>query len=494
METIITLKEREKEVKMKIWYVSAESYPFIKTGGLGDVSYAFPRALSKIGVKARVILPFFYTIPEKYTSQMVDYLQWSMQLGSKNYQVIVKQLRYGNIDYFFIAKNENPDNKLLSIYSNYTNAFDFMFFSKAIIRFLEIEDEKPEILHLNDWHTGLIALLLKMSGNSELSKIKVIFTIHNLQYQGQFGAEHVLSAFGWEKNKNVIEKTVSDGVFSFMKTGIVYSDRVTTVSPTYMLEIQGGEFGMGLDGLLREHSSKLSGILNGLDTEIYSPSADEFLKENYDENTWERAKKVNKKFLQEKSNLEVSDSKFVVGIVSRLANQKGFDIFDLALPILQNENPDIQFVILGTGDKVYENNLARTCHNQNKNCTFINDFSEEFAHQIYAGSDAFLVPSYFEPCGLTQLISLKYGSVPIVRKTGGLADTVIDIEKPNATGFNFEKFSVEELVAVVKKAENVFQNDKKRWTEIVNAGIRSRFSWDVIAEQYLELYKQHVAK
>ncbi|WP_027119633.1 glycogen synthase [[Mycoplasma] testudinis] len=478
---------------MRIWYISAECYPFIKTGGLGDVSYAFPRALTKIGVEVSVILPFFYSIPEKYTSQMTDYLQWSVQLEHQDYQVIVKKLRYHSVDYYFVATKENPINQLTSSYSNFTNAFDFALFSKAVVKFLEVEQSKPNIIHLNDWHTGLIPLMLKLSGNGELNKIKTVFTIHNLQYQGQFGADHVLKLFNWSKTKSVIQEAITADVFSFMRSGIVFSDAVTTVSPTYMLEIQSCELGMGLDTLLLKNSNKLTGILNGLDTEIYNPESDELIFTNFTKDNWKINKAVNKKHLQEKTGLEVNPNKFLIGIVSRLVNQKGFDIFDMALPILQKHNPNIQFVILGTGDKLYEMNLKRVCSYFDKPCRFINEFNEKYAHEIYAGADAFLIPSYFEPCGLTQLIALAYGTVPIVRKTGGLADTVFDYKLPNGNGFLFEDFNVNSLVAAVQEAHNVFDNDRQTWERLVNEGMQSKFSWVDIAKQYLELYKKNVA-
>lgn len=479
---------------MRVWYISAECYPFMKTGGLGDVSFAFPKALKKIGVNVNVVLPFFHSIPEKFTAMMNIFLQWSVKLGNQNYHVIVKHLRYQTIDYYFIASQQNPSERLTSIYSNFSNASDFAMFSEAVIKFLEVVPEKPEILHLNDWHTGLIPLLLKLSGHSSIEKIKTVFTIHNLQYQGQFGLNHVLSLFNWQKEKAIIQEAITSNIFSFMRSGIVFADAVTTVSPTYMFEIQSCELGMGLSSLLAKNSHKLFGILNGLDKEVYSPQIDDQIKVNYDIQNWKPQKRKNKAYLQEKIGLEVNPNKFLIGIVSRLVNQKGFDIFDMALPMLQKSNPNIQFVILGTGDKIYEINLKQMCLKFGANCKFINEFNEGLARQIYAGSDAFLIPSYFEPCGLTQLIALEYGAVPIIRKTGGLADTVVDFQNSLGTGFLFTDFNANALVSCVEQAYDVFKNDPEKWDQLVQNGMQSEFSWIDIAKKYLELYKDNVTK
>lgn len=471
---------------MKILYVVYECYPFFKTGGLADVAYAFPKALvNRKGNEVVVVLPHLDNIAEEYKKQMQTHLILSVNYNNIDFHIIVHRLKKWGVEYYFLESQQKDlyDN----CYAHNVEFSNYIFFCKAVIEIIAAGQFCPDVVHLNDWHTALVAYLLKTDSRLIKSKFKVVYTIHNLQYQGIFDKQTVLKALGIKEDKQ-FDHFKDYALINFMKLGIIYADAVATVSPTYMLEIQNQEYGMGLNELLRSNNHKLFGVLNGLDNEFFNPESDPFIDHNYSKTNFAAVKPVNKKqLLTACFPADGYDKKFVLALVTRLADQKGVDIFLAALPQLVC-NDDISIVLIGKGDAYYENQFKIIQKNYPKSFKCFLKFDEPLAHKIYAGADALLVPSYFEPCGLSQLIALAYGTIPIVRKTGGLADTIVDYTQPNGYGFLFNDYSPHALITAVKTAKDIFYHDKKRWEQFVARGMNENFGWDKIVDRYLEIY------
>ncbi|AAT27888.1 glycogen synthase [[Mycoplasma] mobile] len=476
---------------MKILYISVECFPFIKTGGLGDVAYSFPKTLKKLGNDIKVFLIYSDSISEKYKEKMRSAYFFSLDLNGKSFPVEIFSLVMDDIEYLFFNDPSFKNIERTAYLDLHENSTFYLIFNKAISKFLELSAFKPEIIHANDWHTGILPLFLSGEKN-ENSKLKVVFTIHNLQYQGVFGASNVLKYLNEkERSNSLLSEIISNDIFNFMKAGIISSDIVTTVSETYKEEIKQPMQGMGLESVLNKYNSKLRGIINGLDYDIFNPSIDKYIEAKYDVSNYKEAKLINKIALQKELNLEQNKKIFLIGMISRLANQKGIDLVLNSLWNIVKDN-DIQFVVLGTGDVNYESNLKSFGNKYPRNFKFINKFSDELSHKLYAGLDAFLIPSLFEPCGLTQLISLKYGCIPIARATGGLIDTITSYndKQENANGFLFKEYTPEALYKSVKLAKNLFYNNKPEWNKLIYFGMDQRFGWEEIAKKYLEsIYK-----
>ena len=485
----------EKKTACKVAFVGSECYPFVKTGGLGDVMYALPRALIREGCEVRVILPLYACIPEKYKKEMryVDSFMMDLTLEGRTFYVGIMELEMDGVTYDFI------DNREFFDWGNpYTGLWEdipkYCYFSKASLAILNYLEWIPDVIHCHDWQAALVPLYLRTKfWNSELASSKTVLTIHNLRFQGICSIPHLKYWSG-----------LSDGLFFYpvlkqgeddanmFKGGLAYADRITTVSATYAREIQTPEFGEHLDGHLRYHQGKLSGIVNGIDTELWNSETDQLLAAPYNgENVLEK-KWDNKCALREKLGLETENGgKMVIGLISRLTDQKGLDLVDAIFPKIMEEN-NCQVVVLGTGDPRYEN-AFRYYENLYKGnvCAFIS-YDEALAHQIYAGCDAFLVPSLFEPCGLTQLIAMRYGTVPIVRETGGLKDTVIpfDAEKGEGNGFTFDLYRPEKLLEAIEAAKDLFFGDRPCWDAMVRRNMAKDVSWEKSARQYLKLYEE----
>jgi starch synthase len=472
---------------MKVLFVASEAYPFIKTGGLGDVAYALPKALRKLGIDARVIMPKYSGIPSSFKNCMEDIAEFNVTVGWRNQYCGLQYLTYDELPYYFVD-NEYYYNRT-QIYGYYDDGERFSYFSKAVLESIKhMGDFIPDIIHCNDWHSGIIPVLLKehYSENEKYSNIKSIFTIHNLKYQGVF-SKAILGEL-----LNLNEKYFKDETLkfyndvSFMKGGIVFADAVTTVSNTYAKEIQTPVYGEALEGLLCSKSEKLHGIVNGIDYELYNPKVDKKIFYNYDVS--HRDQKVkNKLKLQQTLNLAVNESIPMIGIVTRLVKQKGLDLIVdklqelLCLPI--------QIVLLGSGDGYYEDLFQYYDSIYPSRISTNIVFDEALAQQIYAASDMFLMPSLFEPCGIGQLIALKYGSIPIVRETGGLKDTIIPYNKytGDGNGFSFENYSSEELLDTINRALDLY-NDKVAWDKLVENAMLSNNSWESSAKNYMNLY------
>lgn len=468
---------------MKIVFVSAEVSPYSKSGGLADVAGSLPKEFLKMGHEVLVITPKY-----KEIKQTLEYVgDFPIVMCDKKLDAIIRKHEQ-NIDgkkllTYFVdnAFYFNRD----GMYCHSDEAERFSFFDKAATKI--IEQIHPDIVHLNDWHTGPIAVLMRDVYKNH--KTKIIYTIHNMEYSGRFAADNICH-LGLDAGYYLCpDKLEFYGDLSFSKAGILYADMVTTVSKTYAAEIQTKEYSFGYDGLIkmRKTQNRLVGIVNGIDIDEFNPKKDEEIYMNYTEESIEN-KKINKSKLQEELGLPVKDVP-MLAIISRVVQHKGFDILIESLKELLKE--DIQFVMLGLGDEHYINRFYMLKDKFPDKISINNVFDSNLAKRIYAASDLFVMPSLFEPCGLSQLISFRYGTVPIARKTGGLNDTVIGYlgDKENGNGFTFWNPREEDLEEVTKKALEVYK-DKEEWNKLVKRIMRLDYSWKASAEKYIDIYKR----
>ena len=455
--------------------------------------YALPKALVKLNCDVKVILPNYGVIKPQYKEQMVYKGSFYMDLTSDGKQYYVGIMEYENdgVVYDFIDNEEfftrgNP----------YTNLVDdipvFSFFGKAALAALNYLDWTPDIIHCHDWQAGLVPIYLRtMFASTPLARAKVVTTIHNLRFQGQYNIQTIKY---WSNlpdeafNMGALQERWTEA--NMLKGGLAYSDAITTVSNTYAGEIQTAEYGEGLEDHLRFHSYKLRGIVNGIDVDIWNPATDKLLEAPYGVENAIEAKKANKLALQKSLGLEQDEGKFVIGLISRLTNQKGLDLVSAVVPGMVDGNT--QVVILGTGDPEFEDSF-RYYENQYKGtvCAYI-AYDEALSHQIYAASDVLLVPSKFEPCGLTQLIAMRYGTAPIVRETGGLKDTVepYNMFENTGNGFTFDRYDAGLLYDAINRAKTLYFEDREDWDKMVIRDMEKDVSWAKSAEQYRELYLQ----
>ncbi len=465
---------------MKVLFAAAEAYPLAKVGGLGDVAGSLPKALRALGHDVRVALPRYGMI--KVTAE--DLGSFPAPIGGHNERAHLKTSAIDGVPVYLVDKPELYDRP--KVYGYEDDGKRFAFFSKALLDLLPAADFWPDVLHCNDWHTALAPAFLRTTyaADGRYRSIRTVYTIHNLQPQGHFGKELFdwtgLPAEAWDP-----DGVEFYGKLNFMKAGIVYADLVNTVSPTYAREIQQPEYGYGLDGLLRSRASKLSGILNGIDVDVWDPARDAGIARRYSKSAAEK-KAVNKRALQEEANLRVDGKTPLLGMVSRITEQKGFDILIPALPRILDLGA--QVVILGTGEKQYEGPLTVVSGRENGLVTYLK-YDERLAHRIYAGSDFFLMPSKFEPCGLGQMISLRYGTVPIVRSTGGLADTVVDLtlDPERGNGFVFTEYTAAALEDATRRAIEVYRQ-RKGWQALQRRAMAADLSWTSSARRYTEWY------
>lgn len=476
---------------MKVLYVTAECWPFAKTGGLGDVAYALPKALKKEGVDVRVIMPKYSTIPTYLKDQLKKVGEFSVDVSWRSQYCGLEQMELDGVTFYFVDneyyfKRDGAE----SIYGHGDDAERFIFFTNAVLKSIDKLGFYPDVINASDWHTGMLPLFLKekYSHLPKYKNIKTMYTIHNLQYQGIFGREilgDVLDIDFKHFNNGDIEYY---GNINFMKAGINFADKVSTVSPSYAEEIKTEFYGNSLDGLINANSHKLIGILNGLDYDINNPKTDKNLFENYDVKSIDKKVK-NKLELQKLLKLEVNPDIPMVGIVSRLVSQKGLDLIDFMMPEIVNEN--LQLVVLGTGDNDYQSMFHYyDSHYPNKVSANIT-FDSALAQQIYAASDIFLMPSLFEPCGIGQMIAMRYGTLPIVRETGGLKDTVIPYNEytKEGNGFSFANYNAHEMFFTLQRALKLYQEDKEAWNTLVENAMNTDNSWSKSAKEYIETYK-----
>lgn len=472
---------------MKVLFVTSEAHPFLKTGGLADVAFALPKALRALGIDVRVIMPKYSDISEYYKNNMKTLKEFNVNLGWRNQYVGLQYIEEEDIPFYFIDNEYYFKRK--GAYGYYDDGERFSYFSKAVLESIKyMKDFKPHIIHNNDWHTAIIPVLMKeiYSNDKLYSSIQTILTIHNLRYQGVFSKEILGDLFSLGENCFVEDKLKYYDSISFMKGGIIYSDRVTTVSETYAQEIQTPFYGEGLNGLLKGKSYKLSGIVNGIDYDIYNPKNDKEIYLNYSEENIEN-KNTNKQMLQQQLGLPENKDIPIIGIISRLVDQKGLDLIAEVMDDIMNL--ELQMVILGTGDNKYEKMFKYYAEKYPSKISSNIYFSNDLSKKIYAGSDFFLMPSLFEPCGIGQLIAMKYGTLPIVRETGGLKDTVLSYNEytGKGNGFSFTNYNARDMLYTIDRAIN-FYKDKSVFNNIVRNAMRTDNSWDSSAYKYIELY------
>ena len=472
-----------------ILLAASEAVPLIKTGGLADVVGALPKNFDKAEYDVRVIIPKYLCIDkdqlagfEKIGACEVT-LNWRKQYAGV-WRGSVEGITWYLIENEYYFAGKKPYGYI------YTDAEKFAFFAKAVLTVLPSTGFRPDVIHCNDWQTALLPVFLKKQFDQEFYRyIKTIFTIHNMRFQGRWYMDAYKDITGLPGECFTTETMECYGQANPFKGGVVYSDFVTTVSKTYALEIQGTAGGEGLEGLMQTRSGELFGIVNGVDTEIFDPASNPALVQNYDADSWESAKKINKTALQKEVGLNEDPDVFLVGMVSRLTDQKGFDLVATQLDAMMRE-PKVQVVLQGTGEEKYENLFSFFAERYPGRIAAKIQYSDELAQRIYASSDAFLMPSMFEPCGISQLISLHYGTVPMVRETGGLKDTVhpYDQAQGSGNGFTFSSYNADDMLDMVWRAYGVYKNSREEWKALAKRGMAEDVSWKKSAGEYAGLY------
>ena len=477
---------------VKILFAASEAVPFIKTGGLADVVGSLPKYLDKDEYDVRIVLPKYACMDENLKKMLRFHSHFYVSLGWRKQYAGILTAQYENIIYYFIDNEyyfagDKPYNNI------YEDVEKFAFFSKAVLDELSLLDFCPDIIHCHDWQTGLIPTYLKNYYNqsSFYQNIKTVFSIHNMKFQGRWKLNAVKDVTGLPEHLFLPEGLESYGKANYLKGGVLYADIVTTVSPTYAKEIQTKEGGEGLDGLMCQKREKLYGILNGIDYELYNPKTDSHMAKHFDTLDFVPGKKTNKIALQKLLHLPVDETVFLVSIVSRLTDQKGFDLvaYDMDRILSQDK---IQFAVLGTGEEKYENMFYYFASKYPDKMKVSTDYSEALAHKMYASSDAFLMPSLFEPCGLSQLMSMRYGTIPMVRETGGLKDTVEaynEYEK-TGTGFSFCNYNADEMLDMIHYAMHIYYDDRENWNAMALRCMKKDYSWNNSAKAYEKIYNQ----
>ena len=472
-----------------ILFIASEAAPFIKTGGLADVVGSLPKYFDKTKYDVRVMIPKYRCIPEKYKDMMRYITNFYVDLAWRSQYVGLFEMEYEGVHFYFIDNEFYFDGYKPYGYIH-QDIEKFGFFCKASLSAIPLTGFKPDIVHCHDWQTGIIPVYLKERFHEgEFYKdMKSIMTIHNLKFQGIYDMKTIKDVTGLPDSYFTPDKLEAYKDANFLKGGIVYADKITTVSRSYAEEIKTPFYGEKLDGLMRARSNDLWGIVNGIDYDEYNPETDARIPHNYNQITFRKEKYKNKMDLQWELGLEVDPKKFMVGIVSRLTDQKGLDLIAYVMDELCAE--DVQLVILGTGEERYENMFRHFDWKYNNRVSANIYYSEEMSHKIYAACDAFLMPSLFEPCGLSQLMALRYGTVPIVRETGGLRDTVEPYNQyeSTGTGFSFKNYNAHEMLDTVNYAKSVYYNNKREWNKIVDRGMLTDYSWKTSALKYQELY------
>ncbi|MBO6162428.1 MAG: glycogen synthase GlgA [Eubacterium sp.] len=475
----------------KVLYVASECVPFIKTGGLADVVGTLPKKFNREEYDVRIVIPKYMCLPDKYKNNMKYITHFHMDIGWKQQYVGVMYLEYEGVPVYFID-NEYYFNGFNIYGDTKWDIEKFCFFSKAALSILPAVGFQPDIIHCHDWQAGLVPVYLRtlFASNPFYSNMRSIMTIHNLQFQGNWDIETIKDYSGLPDYVFTPDKLEFKKDASMLKGGLVYADKITTVSNTYAQEIQTPYFGEGLDGLLRARWQSLWGIVNGIDYQVYNPATDKKIEHRYSIKNFKKEKVKNKLALQKRLHLPEDPNAYMIGLVSRLTDQKGLDLVDRAMNDIMTDGT--QFVVLGTGDRRYEDMFRyyQGIHPAKLSANIY--FSDELSHQIYAASDAILVPSRFEPCGLTQLMALRYGALPIVRETGGLKDTVQPYNEfeGTGTGFSFANYDPRDLLGTINYSKKVFFDDKDAWTAMQKRAMEQNYSWDNSAKIYEELYNQ----
>ncbi|RFU66524.1 glycogen synthase GlgA [Bacillus sp. V59.32b] len=474
---------------MNVLFAASECVPFIKTGGLGDVIGTLPKALKKQDINASVILPKYGDLPFHFKEQMSFVTNVEVPVGWRKQYCGIEKLIHQEVTYYFLD-NEYYFKRHGS-YGFFDDGERFAFFSRAVLEALPHLDDKPDVLHCHDWQTGPVSVLLKAHYHNHpfYQDIKTVFTIHNLRYQGIYPKPVLAELLDLSDLYFNMDALEFHGNVSYLKAGLSFSDYLTTVSPTYATEIQMPHYGENLDGFLRKRTPKLVGILNGIDHEEYNPASDEAIYFPFQD---DEGKPENKRMLQESLNLQLHGDVPVVSLVTRLVEQKGIDLILRVFHEIMNLN--VQLVVLGTGDHHYEQALRDLAAQYPDRVRFENYFDETLARKIYAGSDMFLMPSEFEPCGIGQLLALRYGTLPIVRETGGLKDSVVAYNEftGEGYGFSFANYNAHDMLYTIERAVWLYRFQSNKWRKLVNRAMKTNYSWDASADQYKKLYEQLV--
>ncbi|MYL59046.1 glycogen synthase GlgA [Virgibacillus halodenitrificans] len=471
---------------MHVLFAASECAPFIKTGGLGDVVGALPKALLKQGLEVSVMLPKYKDLPFSLKQEMENVAQMKVPVGWRTQYCGIEKLEKDNITYYFLD-NEYYFKRHGS-YGFFDDGERFAFFSRAVLEALPCLNREPDIIHCHDWQTGLISVLLKAhySNHPFYTDIKTVYTIHNLRYQGVYPKAVLFDLLDLSDLYFHMNGLEFNGNVSYLKAGLAYADLITTVSPTYAEEIRQPYYGEQLDGFLRTREDLLHGIVNGIDTVEYNPKIDPYIFQSYDDAEGKRANKLR---LQEKLDIAVDRTIPVISMVTRLVEQKGID---LVLHVFREIlGQGVQFILLGTGEEQYEQAFRKLADEYPEQLRVQLFFDEELARQIYAGSDLFLMPSQFEPCGIGQLLALRYGTIPIVRETGGLKDTVTayDVLRDTGYGFTFTNYNAHDMLYVLEQAVGLFRYQPGKWKQLVERAMNQDFSWNSSAQAYVKLYE-----
>lgn len=470
---------------MNILFISTEAEPFAKSGGLGDVIGSLPRELNRLGADARVMLPLFKSIHHKYQAKMKFIKDFTVMLSWRTQYCGIFEMEYEGVTFYFLDNEQYFSRD--AYYGYYDDGERFAYYSKAALEAIKWIDFKPEILHCSEWQTAMVPVYLKtlFRGIPDYSSLRTVFTIHNIEYQGKYDRNILQDLLGLsEADRGILEY---DGAVNFMKGAVVTCDRLTTVSKSYAQEIMYPFYGRDLENIIKENSYKLSGILNGIDTNLYNPYRDPYISVKFSKNTPDK-KAENKASLQETLGLEKNAEIPVIAMIGRLAEHKGIDLVTSVFDEMMQEK--MQFVLLGTGESKYENFFRKKAKDYAGRMSVSTEFSAELASKIYAGADLFLMPSVSEPCGLAQMISLRYGTIPIVRETGGLKDSIIPYNPETGTGngVTFGSVNAQDMIGAVKRAIKLYW-DKEHWKTLVANGMKSDFSWKASSKEYMKLYK-----
>ena len=472
---------------MKVLYVASEALPFAASGGLADVAGSLPRAMRKRLVGCRVVMPLYESIPQEMRENMKFLTSLSVPVAWRRQYCGVFEAKVDGVIYYLLDNQYYF--KRQGLYGHYDDAERFAFFSRAVLEMLPYLDFKPDVIHANDWQSALVPLFYSIfyANRDGFQGIKTALTIHNIQYQGKYGMELIEDVLGIPpEHRQLVEY---DGCVNFMKAGIECADRVTTVSPTYAQEILDPWFSWGLDPILNARSWKLHGILNGIDTDGYNPETDPNVFENFTVETVEEGKAANKKALQERLCLPQRADVSLIGMVTRLTSHKGLDLVKYIIDDLLQQ--DVQMVVLGSGEWVYENFFREIQNKYPEKFCYCVGFIPELARKIYAGVDIFLMPSKSEPCGLAQMVACRYGTLPVVRETGGLKDSIIDCGNEGGFGFTFKTYNADDMLAAIDRALGAYAN-KPDLKLLRERCMTQDFTWGRSANTYIRMYKDLV--
>ena len=480
----------------KILMVSSEAAPYVKTGGLADVVGSLPRYINKEEYDVRVILPKYACMEQRFLPDLQFVCHFYVDLNWRRQYAGVFKAKYKGITYYFIDNEfyfagNNPYNNI------YEDVEKFAYFSKAVLMALPLIDFQPDVIQCNDWQTGLVPVYLRtvFEKDAFYTGIKTLFTIHNMKFQGHWMVREIMDITGLPEEIFTADKLECYGEANYLKGGCVYADAISSVSPTYAMDITTPEGGEGLGGLMYARRNDLYGIVNGIDYEEFNPETDTAMAQNFNIITVSIDKEINKTALQKAVGLPEKEDAFLIGMVSRMTDQKGFDLVAYVMEeILSTMN--VQFVVLGTGEYRFEEMFAYFQSKYPDKISAHIGYSEECAHQIYASCDAFLMPSLYEPCGLSQMMSMRYGTIPIVRETGGLKDTVDSYNEfeNTGTGFSFKEYNAHDMMHVIQYANDVYTNHRDKWDALVLRAMTTDFSWNASARKYEKLYDRLISK